>query len=268
MISRGDFHISRPLHAIDAVALDLDGTLIGPNEKIAPSVRDSVRVLATEIPVFICTGRERWSTEKFARELGLTSLQISDNGAVIVDPMAGWEPVWNASIRREAAVSIIEVLGHRDLSFFANNADYIFRDLRSAQKHKLSIISALDMTSALANELIAHFRNSEFSEDFQVNKSSLPYNGLWAVDFTPSGVDKGSALQRVSDRLNICLEKIAAVGDSFNDIPMFEKCGFSMSMGEAPSQVQEFSDVTVPNQSEGGLVFAIERIIRPAIKLD
>ena len=124
------------------------------------------------------------------------------------------------------------------------------------------------MTSALADELIAHFRNSEFSEDFQVNKSSLPYNGLWAVDFTPSGVDKGSALQRVSDRLNICLEKIAAVGDSFNDIPMFEKCGFSMSMGEAPSQVQEFSDVTVPNQSEGGLVFAIERIIRPAIKFD
>ena len=112
-------------------------------------------------------------------------------------------------------MSIIEVLGHRDLSFFANNADYIFRDLRSAQKHKLSIISALDMTSALANELIAHFRNSEFSEDFQMNKSSLPYNGLWAVDFTPSGVDKGSALQRVSERLNICLEKIAAVFSRF-----------------------------------------------------
>ena len=227
-----------------------------------------MRVLATEIPVFICTGRERWSTEKFARELGLTSLQISDNGAVIVDPMSGWELVWSASIRLVAATSIIEELGHRGLGFFANNADHIFRDLRSAEGHELSIISALDMASDSADEIINYFRDSEFAEDVQVTKSSLPYNGLWAVDFTPAGVDKGSALERVSDRLNICLDKIAAVGDSYNDIPMFKKCGFSLSMGEAPEQVQEFTDVTVPNQSDEGLIFAIEEIIRPAIKSD
>ena len=227
-----------------------------------------MRVLATEIPVFICTGRERWSTEKFARELGLTSLQISDNGAVIVDPMSGWEPVWSASIRRVAAMSIIDELAHRDLAFFANNADHIFRDLRSAEGHELSIISALDMVSDSADEIINYFRDSEFAEDVQVTKSSLPYNGLWAVDFTPAGVDKGSALERVSDRLNICLDKIAAVGDSYNDIPMFKKCGLSLSMGEAPEQVQEFTDVTVPNQSDEGLIFAIEEIIRPAIKSD
>ena len=227
-----------------------------------------MRVLATEIPVFICTGRERWSTEKFARELGLTSLQLSDNGAVIVDPMSGWEPVWSASIRRVAATSIIDELAHRDLAFFANNADHIFRDLRSAEGHELSIISALDMESGSADEIINYFRDSEFAEDVQVTKSSLPYNGLWAVDFTPVGVDKGSALERVSDRLNICLDKIAAVGDSYNDIPMFKKCGLSLSMGEAPEQVQEFTDVTVPNQSDEGLIFAIEKIIRPAIEFE
>ena len=124
------------------------------------------------------------------------------------------------------------------------------------------------MASDSADEIINYFRDSEFAEDVQVTKSSLPYNGLWAVDFTPAGVDKGSALERVSDRLNICLDKIAAVGDSYNDIPMFKKCGFSLSIGEAPEQVQEFTDVTVPNQSDEGLIFAIEEIIRPAIKSD
>ena len=54
---------------IEAVALDLDGTLIGSDEKIPSSVRNSVKALAVSIPVFICTGRERWSTEKFAKEL-------------------------------------------------------------------------------------------------------------------------------------------------------------------------------------------------------
>ena len=49
---------------------------------------------------------------------------------------------------------------------------------------------------------------------------------------------------------------------------MFKKCGVSLSMGEAPEQVQEFTDVTVPNQSDEGLIFAIEEIIRPAIKSD
>ena len=252
---------------IEAVALDLDGTLIGPDEKMLSSVRNSVKALAVSIPVFICTGRERWSTEKFAKELALTSLQISDNGAVISDPMSGWKPVWSASIRREASSLLLEELARRGVAFFGNNADHIFRDILSAEGHDLSIVSALDMTSDLADDLISHFSDSPFSSDFQMNKSSLPYNGMWAVDFTPFGVDKGSGLKRVSKRLNICAKKIAAVGDSFNDIPMFENCGFSLCMGEAPKEVQRYADLVVPNQSDEGLLFAIEKIIRPSIKV-
>ena len=48
----------RPDIQIRAAALDLDGTIIGPDELITPAVMDAVTRLAKRIPVFIATGRE------------------------------------------------------------------------------------------------------------------------------------------------------------------------------------------------------------------
>ena len=45
---------------IRAVALDLDGTIIGPDEQISSGTAKAVSRLAKLVPVFINTGRERW----------------------------------------------------------------------------------------------------------------------------------------------------------------------------------------------------------------
>ena len=41
---------------IRAAALDLDGTIIGPDERITPAVKDAIGRLSARIPVFIATG--------------------------------------------------------------------------------------------------------------------------------------------------------------------------------------------------------------------
>ena len=69
---------------IRAAALDLDGTIIGPDERITPAVKDAIGRLATRIPVFIATGREPQDVFEYARQLGLTGPQLSDGGAAII----------------------------------------------------------------------------------------------------------------------------------------------------------------------------------------
>ena len=80
-----------------AAALDLDGTIIGPDEKISPAVREAVARLAARIPVFIATGREPADVLRYSKELGLTTPQLCDGGANILDPVRGVS-VWNAPL--------------------------------------------------------------------------------------------------------------------------------------------------------------------------
>ena len=47
-------------------------------------------------------------------------------------------------------------------------------------------------------------------------------SGKRYVDIMPRGVSKGSALKRLMDHLQIEANEVACIGDSFNDISMFE----------------------------------------------
>ena len=63
-----------------ALILDLDGTVLGPDETISRAVVEAVRRVSGMIPVCIATGRERGDVLKYSNELGLSAPQMSDNG--------------------------------------------------------------------------------------------------------------------------------------------------------------------------------------------
>ena len=85
-----------------AATLDLDGTIIGPDEKISPVVHEAIARLARHMPVFISTGREPADVLRYSKELGLTAPQVSDGGANILDPVLGVS-VWAAPLGRANA---------------------------------------------------------------------------------------------------------------------------------------------------------------------
>ena len=59
------------------------------------------------------------------------------------------------------------------------------------------------------------------------------------------------------------LDAIAALGDQFNDVPMLERAGLSIAMGNAPDPVKARADhVTTANDADG-VAHAIDTIILP-----
>ena len=72
--------------SIKAFLIDLDGTLIGPDERISPRVAHAVRRVARLISVSIATGREPKDAIGYARVLGLTTPQISEEPPAISTP--------------------------------------------------------------------------------------------------------------------------------------------------------------------------------------
>ena len=138
---------------IRAAALDLDGTIIGPDERITPAVKDAIGRLATRIPVFIATGREPQDVFEYARQLGLTGPQLSDGGAAILDPVAG-RHIWSANLGPELASEVLELIGELGAHFVATHVQGTFRRVSDIPDWDIVRISALDLSREAAEALI------------------------------------------------------------------------------------------------------------------
>lgn len=254
MTTQPDIHIR-------AAALDLDGTIIGPDELITPRVKDAVQRLAARIPVFIATGREPQDVFEYAGQLGLTGPQLSDGGAAILDPVAR-RHIWSANLGPELAPDVLGLIEQLDARFVATHVQGTFRRVVDIPDWEIVRISALDLSRESAEALVRQFRDHP---RMSVILASLPYNGLWAVDFTRLGVDKGSGVARMGEMLGVVPSEVACVGDSYNDLPMFATCGLAIAMGGSPEDIKSASTLTAPTVEEDGLADAIDRHILPRV---
>ena len=74
-------------------------------------------------------------------------------------------------------------------------------------------------------------------------------------------VSKGSALRDVIDYLGLKANQVMAIGDSFNDLPVFEVAGTKVAMGDAPESLRQLADWVAPPVEEDGVAAAIEKFI-------
>lgn len=272
------------------VALDLDGTVIGPDERIAAATLAAVRELAAAVPVLLATGREPGDVLRYSRQLGLSTPQVGDGGAAILDPISG-RHLWHSTLGAALAERIVRRLDAMGAAFVATHTGGAWWSLEQVAAWESVIrISALDLTPETAEALDAYFRNEAgrsaagdgasgdgISRDgaaggansgLHTVKAALPYNGLWAVDFTPEGVDKATGAARAGEMLGgLPMDALAAVGDSYNDLPLLRQCGLPIAMGNAPSIVQQAARHTAPPVEDDGLAYAIRRWVLPAVEV-
>ena len=246
---------------VRAAALDLDGTIIGPDELITPAVMDAIARLSSRIPVFIATGREPHDVFNYARQLGLTGPQLSDGGAAILDPVER-RHIWSANLGAELASEVLTLIGELDARFVATHVQGTFRRVSDIPDWDIVRISALDLSREAAEALTVRFSDHP---RMSVILASLPYNGLWAVDFTVKGVDKGSGIARMGKMLGVEPSEMACVGDSYNDLPMLRACGLPIAMGGAPGEIQQAAEFTAPAVEDDGLAHAIDCYILPRV---
>ena len=244
-----------------ALVIDLDGTLIA-QDAISPAVFAAITGLHGSMRISIATGREASHVLDFARQLGLSDPQICDGGAMALDPTDG-STLWTTPLSMRQAREILGWLAHSDVPFMATHPTGTITGIAEVQAWDLTRISALDVEEAVADGVVSRF---VADADLNVVKVFLPYNGLWAVDFTRSGVDKGSAVHRLAEIFGLEPNQFVGVGDSYNDIPMLRACGLKIAMGDAPDEVKAMADFVVPPAAEDGLAVVVRDLIQPALR--
>jgi hypothetical protein len=70
---------------------------------------------------------------------------------------------------------------------------------------------------------------------------------------TPPGVDKGTGLAQLLNKLSWPIKSIIAAGDGENDLPLFNHAAVSFSVYDAPEHIRTAADHIVDVRGKGVL---------------
>ncbi len=81
------------------------------------------------------------------------------------------------------------------------------------------------------------------------------------LDVTHPDANKGSVVTTLSRMLGIPANQIGTIGDMPNDVPMFEKGGLSIAMGQASDEVKKAATYVTDSCDDEGFAKAMERYV-------
>lgn len=256
------------------LALDLDGTLLEPGERILPEALEALR-RAVEKGVFIGTASGR----SFADQLRI----LSANG---LGPTAGYP---HFLIADECKIFLLEGDRYRELEESNRRLAELWRQvfepasaLLASELSRLAgtgarIVKVVGGKEALERCLFALVFESVEEAEAEERVMSALLKGLplscvrngRVVAILLEGCNKGSALLKVCEVLGVPPSEVVAVGDSGNDIPMLDgRYGFKpatvQNAEEAVKRLVEEAGGYVASKPRGAGVAEIVQKLLPA----
>jgi Cof subfamily protein (haloacid dehalogenase superfamily) len=263
---------------IKLIALDLDGTLLGPDSRVHDIDRDAV-VAARDRGIQIVLNTSRWYglAQRTARRLELHTPIIGHCGAQIREPDDGRE-LYHVRIPAEAARQIaarcdeggyetyttVEGITYMRVPWADQiDPERLPRDMRIAPTHAEHITApatGIIVFSEPGVRAVVDTFGPQYGDTITfmeaVSEATQPY-----VTIIAKGVDKGRALRLVCEELGIAPEESLAVGDTVHDVPMFDVASIGVAMGNAPAEVQDRADAVAPSNADCGVAWAIRRFV-------
>ena len=85
--------------------------------------------------------------------------------------------------------------------------------------------------------------------------------GFHNWEFTRAGVNKGTGLRFLAERLGVPMECTMACGDSENDLSMLEAAHMAVAMENAKEAVKKAATYITLSNEESGVAYAVEKFI-------
>jgi Cof subfamily protein (haloacid dehalogenase superfamily) len=266
------------------LALDLDGTVIEPRKAVRPAVIDAVnRVIAAGIRVTIVTGRMYVGARPIAHALGLDGPIVCYQGAVMADARTGrFErevPLPFETARRiydAAKPHGYHVQFYRDDRFYVESLNgYADLYARTSGSTPIVVPSLLEAFAGHASTKVNIVTDPAHAEAAFASMKAAVGGEAYVTRSNPEFVEmlnplcnKGVAVRLIAEHYGIPMERVTAIGDSYNDVPFLAAAGFAIAMGSAPDELKAKADAVVGDVEADGVAEAIERFVlgRPAVE--
>lgn len=262
------------------ICVDIDGTLLDDQKKIPDQVKESLtKAVHLGMQVALVTGRAPAGADMIEEELGFSCIKACTAGTYIL-----WKDqcIYDACLPSEL-ISIVDqkfaqphqvpLWIFRGRDWYVTGIDkYITYEMSLipykpkvietpslAQEWKQKQINPNKLLIAADPEVICQIQNEMRAAalpGIEVASSSESY-----LEIFPTGVTKGEAIAAICKKLNLSLEETIAFGDQELDIPMIEKAGLGIAMGNAIEEAKQAADDVTTTNNEAGIADALERYV-------
>jgi Cof subfamily protein (haloacid dehalogenase superfamily) len=261
---------------IDLIALDLDGTLLAPDETISPRNRAAIAAaLAAGIRVVLVTGRGVDMPIRVSHELRLNLPVICCHGALTKD-FGAHRTLVHIPVPLVYAKPMLELAEreHLAVAAYVNEAFYrlagtpvLMDDMRGPGWHEVGSLAEI-LTDA---PTFIRFLGAEAVRRMEEVFGDLPLSFRYETwhEFVECAVlsreaSKRNALAQLCAGFQIPAERVMAIGDSRNDVPMMRWAKIGVAMGNSLPEVRHAVRYVTARNDQDGVALAIERFCLPA----
>lgn len=262
--------------AIKALAIDLDGTLL-VGEDLSDRNRDAVRAASDKgYHVIIATARWRQLAEGIAAQIGLKNLPvIACSGAQVYCTETGSD-IYDTRLPVDFVQRLYQICNENRCIASATVDAHTWLKLvpeppAGSLSDELKWVSAFPDPPELPRiatvqgsetiKLVRELHQDGFGDQVNVFDSIGP-SGRTVITITAKNADKGIALEKACEHLDIRTSEVLAFGDAENDIAMFSRAAGSVAMGQAEDEIkQAATHVTGDNTDDGVAMFIEENLL-------
>lgn len=266
------------------ICSDVDGTLLTPQDRITPRVRDAiVRAVGDGAEVALATGRPHRWIFPVLDQLPIRPVCVTANGAVLYDSANDrvirshvLDPDTMAEILESAREAFAPFGGISigceragESAFDPEEESFVVDPnfLHTWEAQGFGVQPAHEVIAAPAVKLILRNESMTAPEMYEVifpfidpevaHVTFSMNEGL--LEVAAPGVTKALGVATLAEMHGVDQADVVCVGDMPNDIEMLQWAGLGVAMGNARPEVKDVADLVTGTNEESGVAQVLER---------
>ena len=238
---------------VKLIASDLDGTILLQNaQSVDNSLFGTIHKISEKGIIFApASGRQYNSLKMLFEPIEKDLMYIAENGALV---MYKDEVLFKSPMNRKIAMEIIEdvyqycncevLVSGLNTAYIKPKAKEYLHRMTTMVKYKTSIVDNFDdIQEDILKVSVCDISGIKNSREYFTRKWSdkvlTAVSGELYLDFTANGVNKGTAIKNIQERLGISPDECMAFGDNYNDIEMLDNVRHSYAMELAVEDIKK-----------------------------
>lgn len=259
---------------IKLLVTDVDGTLLDDKSELPDLNKKALlECLDRKIEVILATGKSFASISWLVELLGLKMPQITLNGSVVVSKNS--QVISIKRIKPEYYHEIIADIRGKGYSPLVAQADGriiydkehpTFEAFRKINENLIRVTDVeeekycrncvdISVTIKETDPLDAYLRNK------YKGRLQLVRSGEYFFDILDLDATKGNAIRQIAEKFNFKKEEIVVLGDSYNDLSMFDQAGLRIAVKNSYEKVLRSADFVTDENYNCGFGKAVYKYI-------
>uniref|UniRef100_UPI002ED43178 HAD family hydrolase n=2 Tax=Romboutsia timonensis TaxID=1776391 RepID=UPI002ED43178 len=258
---------------IKLIASDMDGTLLNDKNEIHEEFYKVFQELKKQNIIFAAaSGRQYYNLAKRFEKIKDDMMFIAENGTFVV--YKGEELLLNA-LDKETAIELIKigrdikesyvVLCGKKSAYIESKDERLIKEVEKYYEEYKIVNDLTKVEDDILKVTICDFIGSEensytYYNDYK-EKLQVSVSGQIWLDITDKGVNKGLAINKLQELLNIKHEETMVFGDYLNDLEMMESAYHSYAMENAHDDLKKVARFRAKKNTENGVVEKIKEVL-------